>query len=369
MSTRCLLRLPAFAFLAALPAGPAAAGGWPPRWSPAEGWTLTPAASLQYDLLQADGDSGSQSADGFRRQRLALNLATPSGVSAKLEYDAVPGTWTDAYLRLPLGERGRLRLGQGKTPMGLDALASHRQVALLERSPMNALVPGRALGVEAAWAGANRTLAVAAFDGTVNPERRGPGLYARGTWQWRPAGDDGHRLHLGLAAGSERPDGPVRLRGRPDVSGLPLVLADSGLLAGVERADRLALEAAWDRGPFTVQAEQLWVRARLPGDSRRAQGGYVWASWRPGGESRRYRDGLFEGIAPAHRWGALELSLRASRLVVADAADRRQAGHSYALAASWLLAAGIRITAQVGLGHGAAGTTDTSHGLRLHGWF
>ncbi|MBX3725968.1 MAG: hypothetical protein KF823_08620 [Xanthomonadales bacterium] len=369
MSTRCLLRLSALALLVAAPGGAVQADGWPPRWSPAEGWTVAPAASAQYDVLHADRDHGGVSADGFRRQRMAVNLAGPNGLAAKVEYDAVPGTWTDVFVRLRLGEHGRLRIGQGKTPMGLEALTSHRHLTLLERSPMNALVPGRALGLEAGWAGGRRTLAVAAFDGTLNPERRGPGLFARTTWNWRQTDDDGHRLHLGLAAGTERPDGPVRLRGRPDVSGLPLVLADSGRLDGVARADRLGVEAAWDRGPFTVQAEHLWLRARVPGRSHQANGGYLMASWRPGGESRRYRDGVFEGISPGRRAGAWEFSLRAARLAVEDAAQARQSGHSYALAASWLLPASLRITAQVGRGHHAGGGTDTVQGVRVHGWF
>lgn len=365
------LRRPLPTVLAALAAAwlpaVAPAAGWPPRWSPAEGWTLAPAASVQYDLWHADRDGGSLRADGFRRQRLALNLGGPRGLAAKVEYDAVPGAWTDVFVRLRLGEATRLRIGQGKTPMGLEALASHRHLSHLERAPMTSLVPGRALGLEAQWSAGDRTLALAVLDGNLNTERRGPGLFARTTRRWQFTSDRQDRLHLGLSAGIEQPDGPIRLRGRPDVGSLlPLTLVDSGMLHGVDRIDRVGVEAAWDRGPFSLQAEQLWLRARVPGGSRRADGGYLTASWRPTGESRRYRDGVFEGFAPDRRWGAVELSLRASRLAVADAADVRRSGHSFALAATWQLATGVRVSAQLGNGQGDA---EASHGLRLHGWF
>lgn len=369
MSLRSLPSTALAALACAIFATPATAAGWSPRWSPAGDLTLAPAASIQYDVLHADPDGDSLSADGFRRQRLALNLEGPRGLSAKVEYDAVPGAWTDVFVRLRLGGNARLRIGQGKTPMGLEALASHRHLSHLERAPLIGLVPGRALGAEMQWTRDEGTLALAVLDGNLNPERRGAGVFARGTWQWREGGDEGDRLHLGLSAGSERPDGPVRLRGRPDVSGLPLLLADSGNLADLDRIDRIGLEAAWDRGPFNLQAEHLWLRGRRPGDARQADASYLTASWRPTGESRRYRNGIFDSAPPAGRWGAVEISLRASRLAVDDAAGVRQSGHSYALAAGWQVVPGLRISAQVGRGDGQGPDTGLIHGLRLHGWF
>lgn len=356
--------------LSLAPAAPATAQAWPPSWSPAPDWTLSAGASVQYDVLHADAGEDSLRHDGFRRQRLAVNLEAPRGVSAKVEYDTAAGAWTDAYLRLPLGKGIRLRIGQGRTPMGLETLTSHRHLSLLERAPLTSLVPGRALGAQVQWTAGQGTLAVAVLEGTLNPERRGTGVFARGTRQWR-SGDaaEDDRFHFGLSAGSERGDGPLRLRARPDVNGLPLVLADSGVLPEADRIDRLALEGAWDRGPFNLQAEHLWLRARLADATRAADASYLTASWRPTGESRPYRNGQFESPSAGGRWGALEVSVRASRLAVEDASGARRSGHSYALATGWQVVPGVRITAQVGRSHGQAGGNDLIHGLRVHGWF
>ncbi len=339
---------------------------WPPRWTFGEGWQLAASASWQYDAVQADVPGPDLDGDGFRRQRTALTLTAPGGTSLKLDYDFATGTWADLALKFGLGEHGTLRLGQVKTPMGLEVMTSHRALNLLERSPVSALVPGRRLAVEWARASETGTLTVAALGDNIDDLARGHGLFARAT---RNGGVDpaGHRWHLGLAAGAEWPDGDIRLRARPDVAGLPLVLADSGLLDGVDRIDRLGVEGAWDRGPVSLQAEHVALRStRNDAGDVDGRGSYLAASWRPTGEARRYRGGVFDTLQPSGSHGAWEVVARASWLDVdTDAGDRRD-GRALSLGLNWYATGSLRLQAQVTEANGDGTPVDRIHGLRVH---
>lgn len=366
-----VLRLLAFA-LCCLPAGHLLAADWPPRWHLADGWVLAPSASVQYQSLHADVGN----AEGFRRQRVALTLTSAQGYSFKLDYDFAAGTWADVLMQVPLGERQRLRIGQVKTPVGLEVVGSHRDLALFERAALSTLLPGRRLGLEWSRRGGPMQLTVTAIGDNLDDQARGEGLFARGTGHVgeTPAGG---LLHLGVAAGVEWPDGNLRLRGRPDMTGLPLVIADSGLLANVARIDRVALEAAWDHGPWTLQAEYARLRAERdpatgavaahPNGDIDGDGAYLMAAWRPGGESRGYRDGLFSAPQAAAAYGAFELVARVSYLSVDTVGGGRDSGHSASFGGNWYLNRHWRVQAQV------AGSPDDGagriYGLRLHHLF
>jgi phosphate-selective porin OprO/OprP len=346
---------------------PAVAGAdWPPRWTFSDDWQLGASASWQYDALQADVPGPDLDHDGFRRQRTALTLTAPGGTSLKLDYDFASGTWSDLLLKFGLGTHGTLRVGQLKTPMSLEVMTSHRALNLLERSPMAALVPGRRLAVEWARVGEAGTFTLVALGDNVDDLARGHGAFARAT---RNLGEDsaGNRWHLGLAAGVEWADDAIRLRGRPDVSGLPLVLVDSGLLDDVDRIDRVGLEGAWDRGPFSLQAEHVALRGnRSDADDVDGRGSYISGSWRPTGEARRYRGGVFDTLQPAGPRGALEVVARASWLDVDSAGGARRDGRALSVGFNWYLTGALRLQAQVTEADGDGTPVDRIHGLRVH---
>src|SRR5690606_29352386 len=185
----------------------------------------------------------------------------------------------------------------------------------------------------------------------LDRQELGHGLFARATHAIGASTEAG-MLHLGVGAGVDwRRDG-LRVRGRPDVSGLPLLIVDSGMIDRVDRIDRLALEAAWDHGPWTLQAEYARLRARpaaLPASDAASDGdgAYVMASWRPGGQSRGYRDGLFRTVSNANPGGAFELVARLSYLSVRGADGARRSGHSAALGGNWNIGRDWRLQAQV----------------------
>lgn len=363
-----VLRLLAL-FFVLVPGCALAQASWPPRWSFAEGWELSTSASVQYQALHAEtDDADARNLDGFRRQRAALTLKAPAGYVIKLDYDFASGTWADAVVQIALGERQGLRVGQVKTPIGLEVFGSHRSLATFERAAMSTLLPGRRLGVEWSRRVDNGHLTVTAIGDNLDDQAHGHGLFARGTRRFGASTDTG-QWHLGLGAGLEWPEGDLRLRGRPDVSGLPLTVADSGTLNTIERIGRVALETAWDRGPWTVQAEYARLRADRgsAGSGIDGDGAYLMASWRVTGESRGYRDGLFESPRPARPQGALELVARVSYLAVDTAAGGRQSGHSVSIGGNWYINRYWRIQAQ------ASDSPDDDagriYGLRLHHLF
>lgn len=342
----------------------AGAADEPPRWQ------LRTSGSLQYDALRLDADEGENlDHDGFRRQRAAVSLAHRSGFELKLDYDFAAGAWADALVRFSLGAAGAIRVGQFKTPMGLDVLTSHRNLNLFERSPATSvLLLGRRLGVEWSRPYEGGTVTVAAIGDNIDRNGRGHGLFARGTRQIGSE-PDGHRLHLGLSGGVEWPHGPVRFRPRPDVSGLPVLLADSGVLADADRIERLGAEFAWDRGPFNLQVEHVELRGDNGGEDIDGRGGYLALGWRLTGEARGYRNGVFENPQPARAWGAFELAGRFSRVEVPTAVAGEESGRSFSLGVNWYLGKHWKLMAQGTAARNADGDRDRIYGLRAHFFF
>lgn len=339
---------------------------WPPRWSFADGWEAVPSASLQYDVLHADTEGENLDADGFRRQRVAVTLTSPGKHSVKLDYDMAAGVWADLFVRLDLKDYGAVRAGQIKTPLGLEVLTSHRAISYLERSPVSVLLPARRLGLEWSRTSERGTFTVAAIGDNIDDAARGHGIFARGTRQF---GNDpeGTRIHLGIGAGVEWPDSAPRFRARPDVSGLPLTLADSGTLDGVERLDRIAAEIAFDRGPLSLQAEHVQLRGQGRSEDIDARGTYAGVSWRLTGEARRYAKGIFDTLQPTGKWGAVELVGRVAHLDVPVVDDEGIAsGRSFSAGANWYLTGSLKLIAQATHAEPDDNGSDRIYALRLH---
>ena len=112
-----------------------------------------------------------------------------------------------------------------------------------------------------------------------------------------------------------------------------------------------------------VQEGQAVVNYNLAPDVD-GDGAYVMASWRPGGQSRGYRDGLFKSVSNANPGGAFELVARLSYLSVRGADGARRSGHSAALGGNWNIGRDWRLQAQV-----SSSPDDDAgpiHGLRMH---
>ena len=91
------------------------------------------------------------------------------------------------------------------------------------------------------------------------------------------------------------------------------------------------------------------------------------ASWRPGGEARGYKDGLFNAPQATVGSGVFELVARVSWLSVDTANGGRDTGRSASLGGNWYINRHWRLQAQV------SGSPDDGTGriwgLRLHHLF
>ena len=147
-----------------------------------------------------------------------------------------------------------------------------------------------------------------------------------------PVDGQGGRLHLGASLATSqgwRDEGRIRtrlaVRGVTENDlGRRSTLGEAAVAPGAYDSDTaLAVEAAWQHGPWMLQAEAL--QRRLGGTNgqagRTVQGAYVLAAWSTTGERRRYDDkrGRFRGAKPDDaRWGAWEVFYRLDSLEVND---------------------------------------------------
>lgn len=305
---------------------------------------LSPGMSLQYDAVRADLDSeGHVSAEDFRRARLSLRGALGDRVRFKLEYDAKPDAWTDAYIE---GSSGRVswRAGQQKTPFGLEQLNSDRGWMFMESAVTDLLTVGRRLGVAAEMPWRAGRVQVMAFDQDLRGRNEGIGLAVRGVWT--PVLDPTQTLHLGAAGAHQRlREGRVSLNPHPESVTLPFRPLAVPAFDDAETSTRFGLEAAWLRGPWTVQSEALMAEFDRPGAAdTTAQAGYVSVSRILTGESRRYRAGTVSAPDPASRFGALELAARIARMRVDDARPATSGTlDTFTVGFNWYLAYEIRL--------------------------
>lgn len=291
---------------------------------------------------------------GFRRARLYLKGRMWDRIAYKLEYDFADNVadFKDVYAeveRVPFV--GAVRFGHFKEPFSLETLTSSNDMTFVERAAPAALVPERNFGLMAANAVLDErmTLAAGVFRPsddvglTVSDEAWAGTARVTGLPLWADEGRD--LVHLG-AAYSYRSfdDEQVRFNSRPEV---PLVASavDTGTVA-VDTSHLLGAEAAWVRGPFSVQGEYVGAFADAPsGSNPDLWGAYVYASWFLTGEHRPYKtgEGAFDRLKPRRPFlfgenagpGAWELAARYSFLDLSDGDVSGGELDTYTLGLNW----------------------------------
>jgi phosphate-selective porin OprO/OprP len=279
--------------------------------------------------------------DGFEVRRFRVYaqgdclLLLP--VSYEVELGYIPNQFyiENSYLAFrDLPWIGELKFGQYQAPMSLDAVTSSRDTTMMELAgPLEALAPGVNAGVEigrpvfdqrATWKFGLFTAGTSQDTGDASKN------YGRAITRFTALPiyevnadhpDSATLLHLGLSANIlYSADGSLRYRSRPESHLAPYVI-DTGKITA-DNALVADAEAAWVRGPFSVQGEYLhsWVNEK-DGQSPGFNGVYASASWFLTGESRPYdkNNGCFSRVIPRHSfdwgkggWGALELAERFS---------------------------------------------------------
>ena len=192
------------------------------------------------------------------------------------------------------------------------------------------------------------------------------------------------RLHVGASIATTQgwhDDG--RIRTRLGVRGV--TEHDDGRRSTLGRAARapaahdndtaIAIEVAWQKGPWMLQSELL--QRRLSGmngqPARTAQGAYVQLAWFVTGEQRRYDDrrGRFGGARPAHPdGGAWEMFYRLDGLEVkrARSATVHTAGLSWTAHSTWRAIVSLH-RARSGEANDLGQSTGTGVSARLQAQF
>ncbi|MCB1126506.1 MAG: hypothetical protein KDM81_08430 [Verrucomicrobiae bacterium] len=286
----------------------------------------------------------------LRRLRLCAQgdciLVLP--VSYELEVGYVPGGFyiEDSYLAFQnLGLLGELKFGQFQTPMSLAAVTSSRDITFMEEAaPVQALAPGVNAGVQLGRSvfRERSTWALGLFgEGLGEDTGDASSDYARAigriTWlPWYDMNGGGspsqQLLHLGLSGNIlYSASSNVRYKSRPESHIAPIVI-DTGAI-DASGAAVFDIEAAWVRGPLSIQGEFLNSFVDQTGGSPLYfHGAYGSVSWFLTGESRPYdrRKGAFARLKPSENaslkgggLGAWEVSGRVSHT---DLNDRDIAG-------------------------------------------
>ena len=268
--------------------------------------------------------------DGFntRRARLGMTGKIDDNWSGIIEYDfAENGTSAkDVRLNRKLGD-GTLKIGQFKVPMGLNELTSSNSITFIERaSNSTAIVDSRRLGIGYDLFQGQFGFQTMVFGRAIGDSKPADGgdqqLGAAARFVFAPA-LDGALLHLGASLAYEDLGdlSTRRFRDRPEARVDGNRLIDTGNIADADSTTKFGLEAAYQVGPFSVEAEYLTVDvSRDVGTDPTFSGYHVQASYVLTGEKRGYKNGVFGGIKPGSKErGAWEVAARFSSIDLNDA--------------------------------------------------
>lgn len=346
------------------------ANDWPTRYTFSNGTEVAASLNYQWDLNDFSGDDGYgtastslEDAHTNRRKEFGASLKKKGVYDLTAGMDFQSKKWLDVALRLETRalldrDYGRLRIGYFKTPVGLEGLAASRTSSVLESSAATqAIYEGRRTGVE--WSlERDRYLLTGAYFFGHDLQGDNDGTTAAARAVWTPVKDKDHVIHLGLSGSVENPHGhtdgrgewfepSARFRARPQAGLTDVRLVDSGTLRGVDRIVRNGVEAYWQQGPWSLQAEYL--RANTQRDTGQpdftATGYYAQGSWVATGESRPYSGGNLGNVKPNHAYGAVELLARYGELDLNDAGITGGRERDLIVGVNWYLTTHFKLQA------------------------
>lgn len=301
------------------------------------------AQSVQSKAMLGDLQNGY----GFRRVRLGAQGSIGDSASWVSEVELAGGNvrLRDVFVGLDAIPWVRqVRIGNFREPYSLEGMTSSNFITFLERSPLNVLSPARNWGVCGYWWPDNErvlfSLGVFRDDTSSNGQSLGDGdnwaytTRLSGLPIYEPDGDVFRLVHLGGAFSQRVPPNGV-INFTPSTGSNILTVEDnpgSPFLPTVNipanSYQLYNLQAAWVRGPLSVQGE--WSAAMIQQSNAGnvfVNGVYVYGSYFLTGEHRGYNRtrGSFDQVDvlrplirsrtdPRGGCGAVELATRFSYL-------------------------------------------------------
>lgn len=323
---------------------------------------------LQLDAAAYDADQdGNEFGNGTRVRRAYLDVRGTAYEhwQYRFQYDfARPGGSDssargirDAWIQYT-GFAPAITAGQFKVPFGLEHLTSSLHTTFIERGLTNAFTPDRRIGIGISDNGNQWTYAVGAFGETAegDVEAEGDeGWDIAGRVTYTPLNSNGNVVHLGLAGRQHTPEdssNALRFRERPESNITSVRLIDTGTLTDVDDIQFAGLEAAAVFGPFSLQSE--WIDTQVNRDSDADDldfsAWYAYASFFLTGESRPYKNGIFDRVKPKSTVGqggigAWEVALRYSQADLADGSVLGGEEENLTLGVNWYATQNVKFQA------------------------
>lgn len=239
---------------------------------------------------------------GVRRSWIESYLTIGKTLELAFQYDFADAEMpiNDAVVALHAPHDVLLSVGNMKEPFSLDQLTSDNTTFFTERSLADAFAPARnfggAMGTHGKdWLGKDWTAMASVFGGNINTGIDQQGVAATGRLTYAPIHETDEVLHLGLAGSYRslsRAGADLAFTSQAEVSLLRRSFADTDVIAGASAVGRLGLEAAYQSGPFLLQAEFIDTRVeRFEGRPTLGfRGGYLQGSViLNGGRVRSYK--------------------------------------------------------------------------------
>lgn len=246
-----------------------------------------------------------------------------------------------ALVHVGIDKHTYLEVGQNDQPFALEGMATTKMMSFMEFGLPLALEPLYHFGAVVSRHHDNWGAAFGVFSGTLGQRYHDSGKGWSGRAFASPIKNGPNLLHVGASYGERDPDGQLyRLFLRPEAFIYDHPLVDTGLIRDVRALKPIGVEAAWVRGPLSVQGEfvRLNMTRHAPAADLSFDGGYVYVAYSLTGEQRPYDGGrgAFYSIRPRGKT-AVELLARVSWLDLDDKTVRGGKEVNFTAGLNWYL--------------------------------
>lgn len=283
----------------------------------------------------------------IRRARMAWKAILWNDWYAEVDVDFAEEATAlkDAYVRYDnlFDRQGYVRVGNFRTPFGLEENTSSRYLMFMERSQgTDPFVPGRRIGAEVAYWTDMFRIAGGAFgpdveDFETNTDEQMEDGYEDMNWSFAgratvaPVRDERMVLHLGGAYALMKPTftdqddvGEVRFRARNETHVSNLKFVSTGKMKEAESYTLYGGELGFVMDRLMVQGEYVGATVTMCEDAEACDpsfsGMYGFVSYFLTDDTHPYdhTSGEFTGVKPTGKMGAVELAARYSMLNLTD---------------------------------------------------